>query len=95
MNKESPLGVFPVLQGDVFPTRAIQLALLHLIALPLVKILIYAPKLFPPPPPGSSIQSLHTLVDSYCPLRCHLAKLYMYLQAVLLIFAHKSVPSVV
>lgn len=77
---------------DVFPNQP---TLLHLIPLPLVKILIYTPKLFPPPSPGSGIQSLHTLVDSYCPLRCHLAKLYIYLQATLLIFSHKSVPPVV
>lgn len=82
-------------RGDVFPDQAIQPTLLHLIPPPLVKILIYAPKLSPPPPPGSGIQSLHTLVDSYCPLRCHLAKLYIYLQAALLIFSHKSVPPVV
>lgn len=80
-------------RGDIFPNEAIQPALLHLIPLPLVKILIYTPKLFPPP--GSSIQSLHTLADSYCPLRCHLAKLYIYLQAALLIFSHKSAPPVV
>lgn len=96
MKKKSHRRVFPVLQGDIFPNQAIQPALLHLIPVPLVKILIYAPKLFPPPtPPGSSIQSLHRLVDSYCPLRCHLAKLYIYLQAALLIFSHKSVPPVV
>lgn len=55
----------------------------------------YTPKLLLPPPPGSDIQALHRLVDSYCPLRCHLAKLYIYLQAALLIFSHKSVPPVV
>lgn len=88
-------GSFQFSRGDVFPNEAIQTALLHLIALPLVKTLIYTPKPFPPPPPGSSIQSLHTLVDSYCPLRCHLAKLYIHLQAALLIFSHKSVPPVV
>lgn len=82
-------------RGDIFPNEAVEPALLHLIPVPLVKILIYAPKLFPPPPPGSSIQSLQTLADSYCPLRCHLAKLYIYLQAALLIFSHKSVPPVV
>lgn len=82
-------------RGAIIPNEAIQTALLHLIPLPLVKILIYAPKLFPPPPPGSRIQSLHALADSYCPLRCHLAKLYIYLQAALLIFSHKSVPPVV
>ena len=93
--KKSHQGVFPVSQGDVFPARAVQPALLYLVPVPPVKILIYAPTLFPSPPPGSSIQSLHTLVDSYCPLRCHLAKLYIYLQAALLIFSHKSVPPVV
>lgn len=88
-------GESPQFSSDVFPFHATHPALLHLIPLPLVKILIYTPKLFLPPPLGSSTQPLHTLADSYCPLRCHLAKLHIYLQAALLIFSHKSVLPVV